>query len=75
MGKSKQKRKFTREIHLSANTRSARNRAKQDVVHRMVVISLERKTRGEVYGNVIKNINDAIAVSPRMIEDSLKCAA
>ena len=74
MGKSKQKRKFAREPHLSANTRSARKRAKQDVVHRMIVISLERKTGGDVYGNVIKIINDAIAVSPRMIEYSLKCA-
>ena len=75
MGKSKQKRRFTREPHLPENTISARKRAKQDVFHRMVVISLERKTGGDIYGNVIKNINDAIAVIPRMIEDSLKCSA
>ena len=37
--------------------------------------SLESKRRGDVYGNVKKIINDAIAVSPWMTEDSLKCAA
>ena len=75
MGKSKQKRKSTREPQLSANSRAARKRAKQDVVHRMVVTSLESKTRGDVYGNVKKIIDDAIAVSPWMTENSLKCAA
>ena len=64
MGKSEQKRKFTREPHISANTRSDRKTAKQDVVHRMVLIYLERKTRSDVYGNVRKIINDAIDVSP-----------
>ena len=54
MGKSKQKRKSTREPQLSANSRAARKRAKQDVVHRMVVTYLERKTRGDVYGNAKK---------------------
>ena len=52
MGKSKQKRKSTRETQLSANIRVARKRATQDVVHRMVMTSLESKTRGDVYGNV-----------------------
>ena len=75
MGKSKQKHKSTREPQLSANSRAARKRAKQDVVHRMVVTSLESKTRGDVYGNVKKIIDDAIAVSPWMTENSLKCAA
>ena len=41
----------------------------------MVSISLETKTRGDVYGNVKKMIDDAIAVSPWMTENSLKCAA
>ena len=75
MGKSKQKRKSAREPQLSANIRAARKRAKQDVVHRMVMISLESKTRGHVYRNVKKIIDDAIAVSLCMTEDSLKCAA
>ena len=44
MGKSKQKHKSTREPQLSANSRAARKRAKQDVVHRMVKESLESKT-------------------------------
>ena len=75
MRKSKQKRKSTRESQISANSRTARKRAKHDVVHRMIVTSIERKTRGDVYGNVKKIINDVIAVSPWMAEDSLKCAA
>ena len=68
MGKSKQKHKSTREPQLSANTRVFRNRAKQDVIHRMVVTSLEIKTRGDVYSNVKKIIDDAIAVIPWMTE-------
>ena len=36
--------------------------------------SLESKTRGGVYGNVIKIIDDAITDSPWMTEDNLKCA-
>ena len=48
---------------------------KQDVVHRMVVTSLERKIRGDIYGNLKKIIDDAIAVSPWMTQDSLKYAA
>ena len=52
MGKSKHKCKYTREPQLSANSRAVRKRAKQDVVHGMVVKSLESKTRGGVYGNV-----------------------
>ena len=75
MGKSKQKHKSTREPQLSANSRAARKRAKQDVVHGMVVTSLESKTRGDVYGNVKKIIDDDISVSPWMTENSLKCAA
>ena len=51
MGKSKQKRKSTREPHLSANSSKSRKRAEQNVVHRMVVTYLESKTRGDVYGN------------------------
>ena len=73
-GKSKQKLKYTREPQLSANSRAARKRSKQDVVHRMVVPSLESKTRGDFYGNLEKSINDAIAVSPWMTENSLKCS-
>ena len=38
----------------------------------MVIKYLERKKRGDVYGSVNKIINDAIAVSPWMIEESLK---
>ena len=72
MGKRKQKHKSTREPQISANNTSARKRAKQDVVHRMVVIYLESKTRGDFYGNVKKIINDDIAVSSRMKQDSLK---
>ena len=67
MDKSKQKRKSTRETQLLENSRVARKRAKQYVVHRMVVTSLEKKTRGDVYGNVKKIINDAIDVMPWMI--------
>ena len=52
MGKSKQKRKSTREPQLSANIRVARKRATQYVVHGMDMTSLESKTRGGVYGNV-----------------------
>ena len=74
MGKSKHKCKSTRELQLSANIRAARKRSKQDVVHRMVVTSLEIKTRGDVYGNV-KKIDDSIAVSPCMTQDSLRCAS
>ena len=42
MGKRKQKRKSTREPQLSANSRAASKRAEQDVVHRVVITSLER---------------------------------
>ena len=48
MGKSKQKQKFTREPQLPANSKAARKKAKQDVVHRVVMTSLESKTRGDV---------------------------
>ena len=75
MGKSKQKLKSTREPQLPANIIGARKRAKQDVVHRMVSTSLERKTRGDVYVNVKKIIDDAISVIPYITENSLKCAA
>ena len=74
-GKSKHKHKSTRESHLSANSIAARKRAKKDVVHRIVSTSLEREKRGDVYGNVKKIIDDAIAVSPLITENSLKCAA
>ena len=43
MGKSKQKRKSTRVPQISEHSREARKRAKQDVVHRMVVKSIEIK--------------------------------
>ena len=69
MGKNKQK------ARLSANIRASRKRAKQDVVHVMVMTSLESKTRGDVYINVKKIIDDAIYVSPCMTGDSLNCAA
>ena len=49
MAKSKQQHKSTREPKLSANIRASSKRAKQDVVHRMVMASLDRKTRGDVY--------------------------
>ena len=39
----------------------------------MVVTCLERTTRSYVYRSVKKIINDDIAVSPCMTEDSLKC--
>ena len=54
MGKSKQEHKSTSEPQLSENNRAARMISKQDVVHRMVVTSLESKTRGYIYGNVKK---------------------
>ena len=41
----------------------------------MVVISLESKTRGDVYGNMKKIIDYAIAVSPWMKENILQCEA
>ena len=75
MGKSKQKRKYIREPQLTENSIEARKVAKQDVVHRMVSTSLESKTRSDIYGNVKKIIDDAIFVSPLMIENSLDCAA
>ena len=73
MGKRKQKRKYIRGTQLLANSRADRKRAKQDVVHRMVVKSLESKTIGDVYGNVKKIIDDAIYASLWMTENSLKC--
>ena len=72
-GKSKKKRKSTREPHLSENSRAAMKRDKQDVVHGMVVTSLEIKTRGDVYGNMKNIINDDISVSLWMTGDSLNC--
>ena len=75
MGKSKQKRKSTREPHLSVNSRASRKRAKQDVFHRVIMIYLESKKRVDFYGNMKKIINDAIYVIPWMIEGSLKCEA
>ena len=41
----------------------------------MVSTSLERKTRGDVYGNMKKIIDDAIDVGPWITEKSLKCSA
>ena len=38
--------------HISENSVAARKRAKQDVVHRMVMASQESRTRGGFYGNV-----------------------
>ena len=55
MGKTKQKHKSTREPHISANSIADRKRVKQDVVHRMVMTSLEIKTRGYVYGYMKKS--------------------
>ena len=52
MGKIIQKRKTTRETQLSEKIRAARKKYKQDMVHRMVIASLESKTRGDVYSNV-----------------------
>ena len=75
MVKSKQKFKPTKEPQLSANSRVAIKRAGKDVVRRMIVKYLERKTRDDVYGDSEKIIDDAISVSPCMTEDSLKCAA
>ena len=48
MRTSKDKRKCTREPQVSENSREARKRSKQDVVHRMVMTTLESKTRGDV---------------------------
>ena len=75
MGESKQKQKSTRETRLSANSRADRKRDKQDVVLRMVLTYLEIKTRGNVYVNLKKMIDDAIAVSPWMTDNSLKYEA
>ena len=75
MGKIKQKRKSTRENQISVNSIVSRKRYKQDVVHGMVATPLESKTRGDVYGNVKKIINDGITVSPWMTENILKCAS
>ena len=55
MGKIKKNLKPTREPQISANSRAARETAKQDVVHRMVKAYLESKTRGDVYRNVKKS--------------------
>ena len=54
MGKIKQKRKPTREPQLPANSRAARKRPKQDVVHMMIMQFLESKTTSNVFGNVKK---------------------
>ena len=56
MGNIKQKRRSTREPQLSKKSRATRKRYKQDVVHRMVMTSLERKIRGDVNGNVKKSL-------------------
>ena len=74
MGKSKQKRKSTRGPQLSANSRADRKRARQYVVHRVVVTSLESKTRGDIYRIVKIIINNAITIGPWMTEYILKCA-
>ena len=74
MGKSKQKRKSTRESELPTNSIAARKRSKEYGVHRMVMTNLWCKTRGDVYRNV-KKINDIIDVSPWLTEDSLMCEA
>ena len=55
IGKSKHKHKSTRELHISSNSRAARKRDKQDVVHRMVMTHIESKTRGDIYVNVKKS--------------------
>ena len=47
-GDEKIETQYTREPQLSANSRADRKRAKKDVVHRMVITSLESKTRGDV---------------------------
>ena len=75
LGKSKKKRKSTREPQLSENSRADRKRAKQDVVHRMVMKYLESETKVDVYGNLKTIISGGITVSPWMTEDRLKCAA
>ena len=72
MGKRKKKRKTTRGPQLSANSRAAKKRAKQDVVHGMVMTYLQSKTTDDVYGNVKKIIDDAIAVIPWMTEKQPK---
>ena len=64
MEKIKQKRKSTKEPQISANNRASRKRAKQDMVHKIVMTSIERKTRGDAYVNMDESIDDAIAVSP-----------
>ena len=46
MGSSKQEQKSTREPQISSNSIEDGKRAKQDVVHRMVMTSLDSKTRG-----------------------------
>ena len=63
------------EPQISANVIAARRRAKQDVVHRMVMTSLERIISGDVYSNAKIIIDDASFVSPLVLEDSLKFAA
>ena len=55
MGKSKQKRKSSREPHLPVKSRADMKIAKQYVVNGIVMTSLESKTRGDVYGNVEKS--------------------
>ena len=67
IGESKQKLKYTREPQLSGNSGAARKKAKQYVVHRMIMTYLESKTRGGVYGNVKKIMYNAISVSQWMI--------
>ena len=52
IGKSKQKYKSTSETQIPEKSRADRKRYKQDVVHGIVMTSLESKTRGDVYGNV-----------------------
>ena len=56
MGDIKKKRKSIREYQLSSNSRAARKGCKQDVVHRMVMTSLERKKRDDVYGDVKESL-------------------
>ena len=74
MVKRKHKHKSTIEPQLSANIRAARNSSKQDMVHRMVMTSIESKTPGDICGNVKKIIDDAISVSLWIIKNNLKCA-
>ena len=70
----RQKRKSTREPQISANSRADRKRAKQHRAHRMVMSSLESKTRGGVYVK-FKIINDAVSVNPWMTEDILNISS